>query len=805
MSFPLLIAAASGAVAPALPASFSDLRLRLTVAVVAVVLVVQAVSWIAWRLLGLRMPRIAFVLGILVPLVVVYPRLGGSHLIVPTAPLQTIPGSPVDHGVPYENLNDVVFQLVPWEAEVRRAFDEGHLPLWSDRLEGGSSPWVNPQAQVLSPIAWLARIFPLHQFLLGALAIKLGVAFGGAWAFARCLGGRRLAGFVAGTGFALGGGMAGWALFPLSSALALVPWLAAFAVRLVRRPSRGALVGASLAAFALATAGHPETAVLGGLMAGVVALSVARCASGLQRGLGRLATAALIGGLLASPLLLPFAIEARHSARLHELEASGMPRDPNSRHGFDASAWRLVLSPLSGSQFGRPYQEAFRGPFGWSDAYAGYAGIVALAGTGLALAGPLRRRVAVLVAFGAFFLLVAARFRPIEAVLSHVPILGSIAFSRFLPLVTLALAVAGGLGLASALRRRRAGIVALAVALAIAVLSGAQDPAPGVLAAWLLVLAAVATGWIRRARPAATALLTLAIAVNLVPFAWSFLPWGVREKFYPRTEFMESLRARVGNRIERVVGTEREVYPNVLSIYGLEDIRPHNPLARERNLRLLAACCGFRPSIAEYFSTLRTPEHPFVSYLGVRYAVSRAGSPPIPGWRQLEETDDFGAQVWENPEPRSRWFFPSRVVYLPEAEMPAAIAELEDSGTVFLDPRVSSSVPIPSARPPNGSIEQLRKEPGRTDLRIATTAPRLVATSIPGPEGWVVTSDSTAVSTFAVHGAFLAFVVPAGTSEVVLSYSPPGFRPALVLATAGLAILGFLSLSRFGQSTGVRG
>ena len=41
--------------------------------------------------------------------------------------------------------------------EVRRAFKDGKLRFWSELLDGGSAPWVNLQAAVLSPIAWAVR------------------------------------------------------------------------------------------------------------------------------------------------------------------------------------------------------------------------------------------------------------------------------------------------------------------------------------------------------------------------------------------------------------------------------------------------------------------------------------------------------------------------------------------------------------------------------------------------------------------------------------------------------------------------
>lgn len=95
-------------------------------------------------------------------------------------------------------LNDSIYQFVPWESEVRRAFTEHRLPLWSDRIDGGSSPWANPQAEVLSPVRMLARLVPVADSMLTVLTLKMLVAIEGAWLAARLLGACEGAANVAG-------------------------------------------------------------------------------------------------------------------------------------------------------------------------------------------------------------------------------------------------------------------------------------------------------------------------------------------------------------------------------------------------------------------------------------------------------------------------------------------------------------------------------------------------------------------------------------------------------------------------------
>src|SRR5258708_11331210 len=173
------------------------------------------------------MRREVMLIGLLLPWALLAPWLLGSKLLVPSDILaQQLPGLPeIGASDPHAvELNDVVFQLVPWELEVRRALRRHRLPLWSNLLDGGSSPWVNPQAAVLSPLAMLARLAPIEHHFLVLLALEVMVGFEGAWLLARGAGVRPFAALFAGAGFALGGGVIAWALFPLGATAAWIPW-----------------------------------------------------------------------------------------------------------------------------------------------------------------------------------------------------------------------------------------------------------------------------------------------------------------------------------------------------------------------------------------------------------------------------------------------------------------------------------------------------------------------------------------------------------------------------------------------------
>lgn len=811
---------------------------RLLAMLVAALAALQAVCWLLARGLALRLGRGAVLAGLLLPLALLAPWLTPSLVLAPCdilrGPIPDAPpvGDPERHAL----LNDAIYQFLPWELEVRHALGAGRLPFWSDLLEGGSSPWMNPQAGVLSPLAMLARPFPLQHHLLAMLAFKLLVACQGTWLLARRTGASRPAALVAGAGFALGGGVMSWALFPHTAAVAWAPWLAVATIELFRPrpalPRGGALALAALLAAALLLSGHPETAAVAGLFAGLCGLGLARRGR-RARGLGAALAAAGLAFALAAVHLLPFLWLLPRSQRAHETLAAELP--PHDAELGEPSTWflpghhRFVLAPTNPHAFGRPYRDPFTGPINQADAGSGYAGLAALAGAvaalGAAATGRLRRAVPFLL-FAALALLLAARFLPLAVTLHAVPPLRAPAWARFLLVGCLALAVAGALGLDRLLgllgvrgavsgdrRARLARVAALAGFGVAAALSLAVRADALVVAVWSLLAAAVLLGlaatrqaWSPRAaarlRSMAVAGVALALGLDLLPWSRSVLPRGHPELFYPRTEFTAALAREAGDpAVHRAVGGSYLVYPALLAVYGLADPRPHNPMAPMDQLRVLGAAFGFRPSTTTYFAPFGGLGHPLLDFLGVRAVVGSPGVPRTPG----HETVDGGRfrpfRIDRNPDPLPRWFLASAVEAIDRRDLEAWIVRLDDPGRVAVwadeaGPRFPAGAaggPIP-ARP-------LAVVPGRVALELPPGPPgadRLLATSLPLPEGWRASTAGRRLPTLTANGAFLGVRVPADAIRVELRFVPPGFWPGLALSLAGVVGTGTL-LRRRGQ------
>jgi len=820
----------------------------------------QAVAWCLARCMSLALPWKIQALGCCAPLALVLPLLAGHRLLASTdAPIPAnLPDAPrverpdVAHGV----FNDAILQLLPWEAEVRRGFAEGHLPLWSDLLDGGSSPWINPQAAVLSPIAMLGRLLPLEHFLLGMLAVKILLAFEGCWLLARALGAGRFSAVLGAGGFALGGPVLAWAVFPLSSVVAWSPWLVLATIRTVRRPSRRHAIAAALVFAALLLSGHPEIAAAECLVAAGLGMAAWRRRAGALQPLSAAALAAALGASLAACQLVPFLLVAPHSLRAAHgaslaagtatavtagttaagtkwtaTEAAAGTATATATAATTATAavasssrWfppgqeRLFLGVLSPWAFGRPFHEPFTGPGNWPIAAGGYLGLVALAGMAAALGSRRRRLVLALCGLALGLILLAARFLPFRWLLGLLPLGGALAVDRFLPAAALPMALLAALGLDELLRRRGGGtpLAWIPVAAAAAASLWVRHDA-ALVALWLLVvlglllarvsstpLAAAAAaapaaapvaarrgtgGW---RRGVALGLLALASLLDLGSWGRDALPRGHRELFYPRTPLVTAVAGTVGGGGGpwRAVAGGFAVYPSLLPMYGIADVRIDNPLALAEQLRPLGEIFDFRPEGRRYKSGFRHLDHPFLDFLNVR-AVILADPAAVPAKLELVRESAGGPlRVYRNPAALPRFFLPVGADVRGRDDALAGIRELRDARRVVLLREEVAGWRAPERPWAPAAVRILHARRGAVSLLLPAEGEKLLATSLPFPAGWTAAAEGRALRRVVVNTAYLGVVAPPGVARVDLAFVPPGFRLG-----AALSVLGALAVS----------
>jgi hypothetical protein len=779
----------------------------------------QACCWALARGLHLALERRVMALGLTLPVIFLAPWLFGGDLLAPTGTLdRALPGLHADAAhMTHLLMSDTTYQFLPWELEVRHALKHRRLPLWSDRLDGGSSPWVNPQAAVLSPIAMLARLGQIQHFLLLCLALKILVACEGTWLLARRLGRSRVAALVAAASFTLGGGLMSWALFPHSAAVAWVPWLALGAIVVCRRPTPRAVATTALIAAALLLAGHPETALAGGLFAAACGLGLRRRKTGLRRSLAAAALAALVGFGLAAPQLVPFLRAVPGSQRSRDMLAAGIP-------GYDFHALRPVSwflpanvaylrAPVSPRAYGLPYGGRFDGPFDWVDALSGYAGLAAFAGAMVAGLALRDRRVWPFLGFAAAALLLVAGFLPFARVIFAVPALRVPAWPRLLPVSCLGIAIAAAFGCDLMLygmlygrgtggrqrfrptpngagRGRRPWQVVAAFAAAAAI-SLAVDRSPEVLLVWaLLACVPLAARW----RPSVAALVLVgALALDLIPWSQRLLPHGDSRLFYPPSPLTATLARETGGGNWRSVGMDLMVYPSLLPVYGLAELRPNNVLAPGDQLEVLRLAFGFAPTAENYYARFARVDHPLLSFLNVRAVVGNIYLPRPRTLVPLPEPGILPFLVFRNDRALPRWFVPAAVDVIEPAGLASWIDGLTEAGrvAVFRD-QIGSWVPPPGAEAVRAA-RLLAARPGHAELEVPGQGSRLLATSLPSPAGWHATAaDGRKLTTLTVDGAFLGVWCPAGVSRFAVDFEPPGLGAGMglfALACGALAAL----------------
>lgn len=752
---------------------------------------------------GLRRPlrpEVA-IAGMALPLLLLLPWLAGDRILLPNGHLaRDLPGTGIPFVAdPYSfGLNDVSLLLVPWEIEVRRQLSEGRLPLWSDRIDGGSSPWVDPQVSVLSPTSVLARLLPVRHHLLGTLALKIELALCGAWVAARLLGGRRRGALLAASGFALGGGILAWGLFPHSSVAAWAPWCVAGGLRLARRPGPRVWCAAIAAIAGSMLAGQPEIAFAVGGLTALFALLHARRRSRL-RALARVTLAGALAFGLAAPVLVPFLAVVPHSQRAVDREVERERRlagnDPASRRtGLSQMQKRILRAPFSPWSAGVPFASTKKATR--LSALAGYTGLVALAGAAAALVSRAARRHAwPLLVVAVVIWALAAELPPI-AVLWTLPGLRLLEPTRIIPLAAFCLAMAAAPGLDHWLRTRGPRTArTLAVVVALVLGAGfAWAPAPGAVAllpvrgdaavvAALVLSALIAV----RAPRLALAILGVTLVADQVPWGRRLLPPGDPRLFYPTTADTETIVRLAGGPGGGAVGHGGLLYPALLSTYGLGDPRTHNPLASARYNRVLAAAFGFAPDMWNYFGQFQRPEHPLIDFLGVRAVVSQRRMPAIPGTSAQPLTDPSWF-VAVRPAALPRAFVTRSFDLVEEAALPAWIAAMSDPRRVALDPGEAGSR-LPRGRLRDGRARIVANRDGRLSVAVRGGGHRLLATSFRGPEGWRARAgDGRELETLTVNGAFLGVILGPKIDRVELDFRPPGLGLGLLLAAASLTV-----------------
>lgn len=726
-------------------------------------------------------------------------------------------------------LNDLTLQMVPWAHQVRESWFDFQVPLWNSRSGSGYPLLGNGQSSALSLLRILCLPLSLAHSITAEAALKILTALTFTYLICRRRGWCELACCVAAVSYGFSAFMVIWLHFPHVTVASLLP-AAVYALELLmERPSaKRVLFGASVWA-AILFGGHPETAAhifvlsllwLGWLVFGERRFRPREALRAVLQAGGVMALAAL----LAAPFLVAMAEAIPRSLRYHQL------RDSASAHHklSDPMMFVVLLRPyLYGGGDNRV--EVLQGA-AHAEVSTGFAGIL----------GPVAV-IALLV-----HAILTRRFRTFEtflslsaiAVLGNVldwPVLGR-AVETILPvaannrirlLLGFLLALAAGAAVqmiashpAPGWRERAAfltGVAALAAGVVAAFLAGAgavggAAGAPLVrgdllsaLAMPILVLSVAAFLPAKRMPTGLSVALMTAVAAEMFStLGWWNTPVS-QHRVYPRTELVRKLEALAAatppERPFRIVGIGPALFSNVSAVYGLDDIRVHDPMANARYARLLGNLARY--DVENYFAHWTDTETRLLDFLNVRFMIDRKERPELDPsrWKLLYSSRE-GA-IYENLDVYPR-FFPIRNVIFYDGDIVPRLRGQEDwRNTAFVRwlPAATERErhDLLAARPPTAPETKLEiVAASGSEYRMRVEAPRhsLVASSIAWWPGWRISADGRQLSPVRINEAFLGFVVPPGVHQVRVRFAPVPFALAAAASLLTFSVLVVLSSQR---------
>lgn len=713
-------------------------------------------------------------------------------------------------------LNDLPMQIVPWAAQVRDLWRSFHIPLWNGLSGAGYPLLANGQSSALSFIRILTLPLSLGHAMTAEAAMKFLIAMSFTFLYCRQRAWSEIASATGAVAFAFCTFMTVWLHFPLATVACFVPAMLYAIDLLVERITYGRFVFGAILWTAIIFGGHPETVshiffialfyVIWLLVCGAIAKPV--------RFILTLGAVMVVAAALSSPFLATFAEAITKSKRYQFLQAW-------QKVEGDESGIPFVIALFEPHFFGDVPIEAPWGPE-HAETITAFAGLLGVAGWFALLIDAFMRRRFRTREF--FFVLMT----PILiGIVFNWPVIGTIfnrlfalaANGRMRLLVAFVFAIQAA-ALVDLIERQRRLAVAIGLTFVTLGLVWLLQPMhfdtewhrPSAFAAVMPSIIVVAIGALallmpRRAQPFALMVLLVAVIAEV----WcSGIDWNapVHERFvYPKTPViakMQELRDAAPNQPFRFVGVGTPMFPNTNAVYGLPDVRVHDPMANGRYIGFLRNVTkDYNPG--DYFAKWMDTDTTLLNFLGVRYLVTVPRvqmKQPLDSDRYKVVYDGKDAMLFENLDWKPR-FFPVFAIYL-DFKGDAFIRHLLKVNDWTYE-AVLKRLPVENdkerldllaPRPTNAPMAKVEiVSASDTDYRMRVDAPRytLIASSIPFWPGWKVTQNGRKLEPLQVNHTFFGFVVRPGVSEVRVRYSPPTFWVSAWVALLTLAMIVALS------------
>ncbi len=703
--------------------------------------------------------------------------------------------------------NDLAMQIVPWAHQVREAWRSFQFPIWNALSGCGYPLLANGQSSAMSPLRLLALPLPLGYAMTAEAAMKLLIALTSMYLLCR----RRydeLPSAIGAISFAFCTFVSTWLHFPIVTVAAWLP--AAFlAVELIiERYTYRRFVFAAVVWAAMLYGGHPETVTHVTFFGGLFALWIAFVERPVprrdaMRALALAAAAIFIGALLAAPFITTFAETVKKSPRFQELQVHANDEPPFS--DFPSAIATFEPDFYGHAPFERPGGPAT------AESITGFAGILGIASWfALLFRAVAQRRFRTRELFLVILALVTL------GIVFNWPVISSVfhfvfrfAANARLRLLLCWIAAAMTAAAVDAARRERSIPFLLGVLATSAILfrimqtypflnPAAKDTAMTAIVPSMVVLALSALFALpQRGRHIAAMIIGAAVVAELWTATEGWNPVLPAEAMYPKTPLIATLQrlqaATPRNDPFRIVGIGAALFPNAQAMYGLADIRTHDPMAYGRYLSVLRLLTNL--DINEYFARWRNVETPLLNYLNVRYVIGdRSFNPKDPRRYQIVYKGRDG-RIFENLDVRPRFFAAHDIVLEFRHNMFAQTLtehDLSKQTVVNILPVGSDKMRQDLLTPKSDPIVDI-VEAADTAFRLHIRSQRhaLIVSSQPWWPGWRVFRNGQRIEPQPVNGAFLGFTIPPGDWDVRVDYFPASFYGGL----AGAIVTALLLIS----------
>ncbi|MDP9360524.1 MAG: YfhO family protein [Acidobacteriota bacterium] len=686
-------------------------------------------------------------------------------------------------------LLDHVLQMAPWQHQVRKSFAQHEWPLWNPTMLSGDILAAGMQAAPYNPLNLVAMLLPpdLAPTFDAAMVFFLAALL--TYAFARELECSEGAALIAAAGFTLSSAMAFYVGWPHCRSWTVLPFVLLSVRRVIRARDVAAFSLLTIALVVLIVFGHPETmlhVVTIGAVYGIFEL--------LPAGRGRMravAIAVAAGGvalLVTAIFVLPF-LSLFRSAWEYRMRLL-LLQTPSSVTAHEV--WRAVRATFL-PYYGGSSWHTLTSEWEFGTARVGSV-ILALAAIA-SLRLWRRREVRFLIVLGIITLLASWSAPPVATALRALPLFNVALNGRlgFAAALSLSLLAAMAFDAFAAIRRDRriALAVSLVVGAALAIATASfwrMQVSIGVdrklliagaaaeLIGMVMLLAALGTP----SRRVALALILAAIAGQRIAEDGNIYPTLPRRMFYPSVPLVAAIPR---DPLFRVVGTGSILIPNVAAMYGLEDIRGGAAMTYTPYMETMPL---WAPTAKRTYHDVTDLSLPFLSFLGVRHAITPRTMDPPPGWRVI--ADDRASRLMENPKAIPRVFVPRRIRFIDNDK-----TTLEEMAlaTDFSDTAWIEAHDMPPHVIDNGeAVLHLRRVKSRYEINAdARSACRIVITEASWP-GWRTYIDGRRVKMERANHAFLSVYVPAGRHHLRVVYLPDPFVQGRAISLGTLVLLG---------------